>query len=198
MDIADYGENGHGEVVGMSIPKSSIPAFAKEYIGLFGTDGDRPDKVRHDAPPRLQNRHRLVYTSHILMRLLLCMHLYTIPVSCVLCAGLQGDRGLEYRSLIGLPGGIKNDQIPAIEAAAKTKGLRLVEGKGNDPDTLFKRVIYVMDTEKFPFYQAELYHQFHDGFMPGEQYPEKYNSLAKAAYAEGRLEVTGCPDSIPK
>jgi hypothetical protein len=47
--IADYGEYGHGEVVGMSIPTSAVPAFAKEYIGLFGDDGDRPDKVN----PRL-------------------------------------------------------------------------------------------------------------------------------------------------
>lgn len=46
MGIADYGENGHGEVVGMTIPKSSIPDFAKEYISLFGSDGDRPDKVQ--------------------------------------------------------------------------------------------------------------------------------------------------------
>jgi hypothetical protein len=35
-----------------------------------------------------------------------------------------------------------------------------------------------------------------DGFMPGEQYPESYNSLGKKAFAAGRLEVTGCPDTI--
>ena len=35
-----------------------------------------------------------------------------------------------------------------------------------------------------------------DGFMPGEQYPESYNSLGKEAFAAGRLEVTGCPDTI--
>lgn len=93
---------------------------------------------------------------------------------------------------------MQNDQISEIEAIAKTKGLKLVEGKGDDPDTLFKKIIYVMDTEKYPFNQAELYHQFHDGFMLGEQYPESYNSLAKAAYQDGRLKVTGCPDSIPK
>lgn len=42
---------------------------------------------------------------------------------------------------------------------------------------------------------AELYHQYHDGFMLGEQYPESYNALAKKAYAQGRLQKTGCPDT---
>jgi hypothetical protein len=37
---------------------------------------------------------------------------------------------------------------------------------------------------------------FTDGFMPGEQYPESYNQLGKKAFAAGRLEVTGCPDTI--
>ena len=42
---------------------------------------------------------------------------------------------------------------------------------------------------------AELYHQYHDGFMLGEQYPESYNALAKKAFAQGRLQKTGCPDT---
>ena len=125
-----------------------------------------------------------------------------------------------------------------VEAAAKEKGveLKLVEGKGDDPDTLGKKIVWVMDTAKFPFYQgtllymwllyivsshltrpflydtldrliliiihhlfvtllAELYHQYHDGFMLGEQYPESYNALAKKAFAQGRLQKTGCPDT---
>jgi hypothetical protein len=28
-----------------------------------------------------------------------------------------------------------------------------------------------MDSNKFPFYQGEVYHQYHDGFFPGEDYP---------------------------
>ena len=52
----------------------------------------------------------------------------------------------------------------------------------------------------FPFYlllvpAAELYHQYHDGFMMGEQYPESYNDLAKKAFAQGRLQRSGCPDT---
>ena len=36
-----------------------------------------------------------------------------------------------------------------------------------------------------------------DGFMPGENYPKSYNSLAKKAFSDGRIKFTGCPDSAP-
>lgn len=110
----------------------------------------------------------------------------------------KGDRGAEYRSLIGLPGGVKSDVYSVVLEAAKREGLtlKLTEGKGDDGDTLGKKVVWVMDTAKFPFIQAEVYHQYHDGFMPGESYDQAYNDLGKAAYAKGRLEVTGCPDVI--
>jgi hypothetical protein len=44
---------------------------------------------------------------------------------------------------------------------AAEKGLQLVEGKGDDADTLFKKKVWVLDSNKFPFRQAEIYHQFH-------------------------------------
>jgi peptide methionine sulfoxide reductase MsrA len=59
--LAVYGDLGHGEVVGMTIPESSFADFAGVYFGITDSHGDRPDK---------------------------------------------GDRGAEYRSLIGIPGGI--------------------------------------------------------------------------------------------
>ena len=43
-----------------------------------------------------------------------------------------------------------------VEAAATDRGMTLVDGRGNDPDTLGKRLVYVMDSRKFPFYQAEV------------------------------------------
>lgn len=73
----------------------------------------------------------------------------------------KGDIGIEYRSLLGLPGGMSSPLIPEINELAKKKGLTLEAGKGGDADTLFKKKIWVMDTEKFPFKQAEVYHQFH-------------------------------------
>ena len=72
------------------------------------------------------------------------------------------DRGGEYRSLVGFPGGEKNPAYSQVEAAAAAKGMTLVLGKGNDPDTLGTKKIYVYDTAKFPFYQAEVYHQFRE------------------------------------
>lgn len=43
-----------------------------------------------------------------------------------------------------------------VEIAASNHGMTLVDGKGNDPDTLGKRIVYVMDSNAFPFYQAEV------------------------------------------
>jgi len=153
MAVADYGKLGHGEVVNLKIPASSVRGFADEYFSLFGSDRERPDK---------------------------------------------GDRGPEYRSLLGLPGGVKSPLFAQVKAAADAKGLALLEGRGDDSDTMGKKAVWVMDTDTFPFHQAELYHQFHDGFMPGEQYPESYNTLALAAYKDGRITQTGCPDVVPR
>ena len=61
-------------------------------------------------------------------------------------------------------GGIKSPLFSQVEAAAKEKGveLKLVEGKGDDPDTLGKKIVWVMDTAKFPFYQGAVQCMFHN------------------------------------
>jgi hypothetical protein len=48
---------------------------------------------------------------------------------------------------------------PQVKAAGVEKGFKLEAGKGNDPDTFDKRFIYVCDSNKFPFFQTEVYHQ---------------------------------------
>jgi hypothetical protein len=105
------------------------------------------------------------------------------------------DRGAEYRSLIGLNGGISHPLYPSIQATAEKAGFLLEEGKGNDPDTIGKRLVYVYDTAAFPFYQAEVYHQFHNDFQ-SPAYGSAYNRLADLAFAEGRIKTTGCPDKV--
>ena len=45
MNVADYGQLGYGEVVGVEIPKGNVRAFADQYFSLFGKDSERPDKV---------------------------------------------------------------------------------------------------------------------------------------------------------
>ena len=46
-----------------------------------------------------------------------------------------------------------------------------------------------MDSNKFPSFRAETYHQFHDGFARGENYPDAYNTLGAAL----KLKDTACP-----
>jgi hypothetical protein len=105
------------------------------------------------------------------------------------------DRGGEYRSLIGLPGGTKHTSYPLVEEAAEKAGFKLVEGKGNDGDTLGKQIVFVYDSLKFPFYQAEVYHQYHNDFQ-SPPYGKEYNQLVNLALEEGRIKATGCPDRI--
>lgn len=52
-----------------------------------------------------------------------------------------------------------------LEAAARGSPMKLVAGKGDDPDTLSTAEIFVMDSDQFPFYPAEQYHQFHNDFQ---------------------------------
>jgi hypothetical protein len=62
-----------------------------------------------------------------------------------------GDRGGEYRSLLGLPGGVNHPVYPRLEAVASEAGYKLVKGKGNDPDTFGKQIVFVYDSAEFPF-----------------------------------------------
>lgn len=84
---------------------------------------------------------------------------------------------------------------PEVEAAAKAAGFKLVPGVGNDPDTFGKQIVYVYDTAQYPFYQAEVYHQYHNDFQ-SPAYGKAYNNLANLALEEGRIKGTGCPDRI--
>lgn len=97
--------------------------------------------------------------------------------------------------MIGLPGGTNHAVYPGIEAAAEAAGFKLIAGKGNDPDTLGKQIVWVYDSDKYPFYQAEVYHQYHNDFQ-SPAYGKAYNRLADVAFAEGRIQTTGCPDRV--
>lgn len=45
QSVADYGQLGHGEVVGISIPSNTVGQFAEEYFKLFGSKGERADPM---------------------------------------------------------------------------------------------------------------------------------------------------------
>ena len=100
-----------------------------------------------------------------------------------------GDRGPEYRNLIGVPGGKESPFIQSLLSATKKEGDKVdfAKGKGNDAD--LKALVWIMDSQEYPFWRGETYHQFHDGFARGENYPDSYNSLGGVL----DLEDTTCP-----
>jgi peptide methionine sulfoxide reductase MsrA len=106
-----------------------------------------------------------------------------------------GDRGTEYRNLVGIPGGAKSPYAQTLINAIKSTGdqVDLAVGKGDDKD--LAKIVYVMDTATFPSFMGEQYHQFHDGFNFGENYPNSYNSLA-SAFAKTGEKFSSCPNGM--
>lgn len=51
------------------------------------------------------------------------------------------DRGGEYRSLLGVPGGLSGPMAGPIKEEAAKHGLTLQEGSGGDPDTLMRNKV---------------------------------------------------------
>ena len=106
------------------------------------------------------------------------------------------DGGPEYRSVIGFPKGMDNPVYTVILAAANTTGFSLELGNGNDPDTVGKdKLVYIYDSNKFPFYQAEVFMQFRDDFQ-SDPYGKEYNRLVELALDDGRIIGQGCPDTV--
>lgn len=111
------------------------------------------------------------------------------------------DRGAEYRSVLGLPGGESSPLYAAVKQAAADSpgGLTLARGQGEDGDTFSDKTVYVYDSNAFPFFPAELYHQFHNDYLgnirPGEplNYGKSYNALQQSLSKAGALPDTGCP-----
>jgi len=105
-------------------------------------------------------------------------------------------RGPEYRSMLGLPGGSESPYFQDILEASGGR-LKLAVGKGSDPSTAGTDVVWIYDSSKFPFYQAELYHQFHDPDTSKKSAPkgEKYKALREALLRRGRLQPVSCPES---
>ena len=70
-----------------------------------------------------------------------------------------GDRGSEYRNLVGFPGGKNSEFAKLLVDASVASGDKLdfAVGKGDDKDV--PKVSFIMDSKEFPFYVAEQYHQ---------------------------------------
>lgn len=109
-----------------------------------------------------------------------------------------GDRGTEYRSLVGIPGGARGEYAKILVDASIATGDKLDFGIGKGDDKDVRKTSFVMDNtgaKGFPFYVAEQYHQFHDGFNLNENYPGSYNKLA-AAFAKGGEDFGTCPNGM--
>jgi len=103
------------------------------------------------------------------------------------------DVGPLYRSIIGLPGGMQSEFMPVIDAGQTgitAQRFRLQEGHGGDPDTLGEPLVWVMDSNRFAFYQAEVSHQFHMDL--GGKYSTAYYALKQEFIQDCRLVPTGC------
>jgi len=107
-----------------------------------------------------------------------------------------GDRGLEYRNVVGIPGGTSSPLAKVLVEASQKQGdkLSFAKGKGDDSDS--KALAWVYDTNDYPFYIAESYHQFHDGFAFGEDYPGAYNKLGAVKSKAGNFKGTACPNGM--
>ena len=107
-----------------------------------------------------------------------------------------GDRGSEYRNLVGVPGGVKSEYSKRLVATSIKCGDKLDFAKGNGDDPDRRGLSFIMDTADYPFFVAEQYHQFHDGFNIGENYPSSYNGLAGKLAKEGTLGTSDCPNGL--
>jgi len=96
------------------------------------------------------------------------------------------DAGGEYRSVIGLPGGMSSPMLGQLRAGAGAA--KLVAGEGNEDDTLGTGNVLVYDTAEFPAHTAEKFHQFHNDMM--DNYGPAYNKLQDLA------EATSCPGDV--
>mmetsp|Transcript_57292 Transcript_57292/g.125504 ORF Transcript_57292/g.125504 Transcript_57292/m.125504 type:complete len:225 (-) Transcript_57292:65-739(-) len=103
------------------------------------------------------------------------------------------DVGPAYRSLVGLPGGMQSPLMASLRAA-NVHNMTLLVGGGSDPDTLGLGQVYVMDSEKYPFIQAEVCLQYHDDATA--KYPEDYHKLRDVALSSGRIQHSQCPPNL--
>jgi len=93
------------------------------------------------------------------------------------------DVGSQYRSVIGLPGGMDSPLFPQVKARAGPA--KLTSGSGGEADTLNTGNVYVYDSLKFPAFTAEKYQQFHDDMSVA--YGSDYNAMKSLA------KKTRCP-----
>jgi len=112
----------------------------------------------------------------------------------------SNDKGPHYRAVIGLPDGLQSslmDDINLGHDQSNAVPFEFKEGKGDDADTLGTNTIWVYDSKQFPFQQAEIFHQFHDDYLPSGQYDRFYNLLRTSMACSGKIVPTSCAKDEP-
>ncbi|CAB1099544.1 unnamed protein product [Ectocarpus sp. CCAP 1310/34] len=104
------------------------------------------------------------------------------------------DRGVEYRSLVGVPGDTSGpDDIEKRPGGDHDRDIIIPPHPRNtDVCVLFEGV--VMNRATFPFFKGKIYHQFHNDMS--EDYGRKYNNLRKQYAEEGTMQETDCPENF--
>jgi hypothetical protein len=107
------------------------------------------------------------------------------------------DRGPGYRNVVGIPGGT-DSELGKVFASRNKNNMKLVKGEGNifihgratEDDAI--NTVYVVDAEKLPFHQAEMYHQYHNGM--GKAFPKSYLvDMKKTKKQMGQITtIEGC------
>lgn len=111
-----------------------------------------------------------------------------------------GDVGSAYRVTVGIPGGMKGSLYQILSAAnqeleAKHNKSMVLKSdtSGNVGDET--NTVWVMDSDDFPFFLGEQYHQFHADFHPDGNYPAWYQTdLWKLQIGLGNIPKGACPD----
>eukprot|EP00808_Paulinella_micropora_P018829 g31912.t1 len=102
------------------------------------------------------------------------------------------NRGPPYRSVVGIPGGAQGPLMPLIKQQ-NIHNMTLKAGKGFDPDVF--NTVWILDSEKFPFWRAEQYHQYHSNYF-GPAYPKYYlYDYWQKKMDLGHIPPTGCPEA---
>jgi len=117
-----------------------------------------------------------------------------------------GDVGGPYRTLVGIPGGVRGPLFKVLSQRNIPRGpynmtMSLKEDSKGNMTQDETNTVFVMDSTVFPFYQAEQYHQFHSNFFPNPDQPPQYgewylDDLFNLQVSLGRIPNTGCPDSL--
>ena len=193
---AVYEELGHAEVVQMELrgesgqTKRQMEAFADTYFGQFRkTPFGMMRLDPQDSGPAYRNVIGIPQGTK--------SPLYEVlRVSCTSVllqhfAAHSAPKGSYVGSRIKLCLGFAQER--------NVNGMELIESDGNDykkgqaKDNDQINVVYIVDSDKLPFYRAEQYHQFHNGI--GKAFSKEYTvDLKRALENNGRIGPTGCPE----